>query len=376
MRLALRRGRPALTTAYAQEQAIFNTPTKRAAFGLLLAALIVAPFFVGRDWVFIGANIFAAAIGAIGLNLVSGYAGQISLGHAFFVGVGAFTGIVASSPSSGRLAGFGLSQIWIWLPLAGLVAAVVGAIVAPVAVRLRGLYLAIVTVGLVLVGEHLFREADHFTGGFGTGRAGPVPQFGAFRFDKPGDVFGVRLTRGQGLYFLSFICLVLLGFMAKNLVRARTGRAFMALRDRDIAASVMGIALTRTKIIAFTVSSFYAGIAGALLATNTGFVEPSGYNLQLSIVFVAMIIIGGAGTISGALMGAAFITALPRLVQELGGIIPIISTSPVGPFPTTFEVERILYGVLLIGFVLLEPRGMYGIWIRVRNYFRAWPFSY
>lgn len=370
------RGRPQLTLTYAQEQAIFNTPLKRKAALAALAFLVVAPFVLERDLTLIGANIFAAAIGAIGLNLVSGYAGQISLGHAFFMAIGAFTGIVLSSPSTGRLAGMGIDQVWIWLPLAGLVPAVIGALIAPIAARLRGLYLAIVTVGLVLVGEHVFREADHFTGGVGTGRGGPIPRLGSFRFDRPDPIGGLELSRAQGLYLLGFVVALVLGILAKNLIRSRTGRAFMAVRDRDIAASVMGIDLTRTKIIAFTVSSFYAGVAGALLATNTGFVEPSGYNLSLSILFVAMIIIGGIGSIAGAVAGAAFITALPRLVQGLSEGLPFISTSPVGGFPTTFEVERILYGVLLIGFVLFEPRGLYGVWIRVRNYFRAWPFSY
>jgi branched-chain amino acid transport system permease protein len=370
------RNRAGVYSRYAQEQAIFNTNTKRFWFVALMVFAVWMPFVAGRDWVLIGANICAAAIGAIGLNLVSGYAGQISLGHAFFLGVGAFTGIVLASPSGARLTGFGIDQIWIWLPAAGLVAALIGGLIAPIAVRLRGLYLAIVTVGLVLVGEHIFREARNLTGGVGTGRGGPSPKIGDFRFDRPEAIGNLQLTRGQGLYFLSLIVLVILAFLAKNLVRSRTGRAFMAVRDRDIAASVMGINLTRIKIIAFTVSSFYAGIAGALLATNTGFVEPSGYNLLLSIQFVAMIIIGGIGSIAGSIMGAAFIMALPHLVQDLSDLLPFISLSPVGAFPTAFEAERMLYGGLLIGFILLEPRGLYGIWIRIRNYFRAWPFSY
>ncbi len=370
------RGRPQLYTHYAQDRAIFNTPAKRLWFVLVVVGGIILPFQLERDLALIGANVFATAIGAIGLNLVSGYAGQLSLGHAFFLGLGAFTGAVVAGPTSGRLVGLGLDQVWIWLPIAGLVAAVAGAIVAPVAVRLRGLYLAIVTVGLVLVGEHIFREANSYTGGFGTGRSAAVPNLFGFRFDRPGEILGVELSRSQGLYFLSFACLLVLGILAKNLVRSRTGLAFMAVRDRDIAAAIMGIDLTRTKLIAFTVSSFYAGVAGALLAANTGFIEPSRFNLLLSIQFVAMVIIGGIGSVAGAIMGATFITALPRLVQELGDLVPIISLSPVGGFPTVFQVERMLAGVLIIVFILLEPRGLFGIWIRIRNYFKAWPFSY
>lgn len=369
------RGRPSLISRYGQDQAIFNTPAKRNWFLVMFVVLLIAPFSLDREWVLISANIFAASIGAIGLNLVSGFAGQVSLGHAFFLALGAFTSIVVSS-EGGRLTGFGLDQVWIWLPAAGIVAAIAGALIAPIAVRLRGLYLAIVTVGLVLVGEHFFREATSLTGGVGTGRTAATPMLGSFRFDKPGTVFGIDFTRGQGLYYLCFMVLLVLGFLAKNLVRSRTGRAFMAVRDRDVAASVMGIDLTRTKIVAFTVSSFYAGVAGALLATNTGFVEPGGYNLLMSILFVAMIIIGGVGSISGSIMGAAFIIAMPRLVQDLAPVLPFMSLSPVGPFPTVFQVEQILYGALIIGFVLMEPRGLYGIWLRIRNYFKAWPFSY
>lgn len=370
------RGRPGLRTSYRRDHAIFDTTTKRAWFGLLLGALALAPFLVSTEWVLLLSLVFSASIGAMGLNLISGYAGQISLGHAFFLGLGAYTGILVASPSGARLLGFGYDNVLVLLPLAGLVPALVGAVVAPLATRLRGLYLAVVTLGLVLLGEHLFREAVPVTGGVGTGRPGPRPTLFGFEFSSGGEILGVMVGRQQRMYLLALVVLVLLGTAAKNLVRSDVGRSFAAVRDRDIAAAIMGVNLNRTKVLAFAISSFYAGVAGALTASITGFVEPSGYNLLLSILYIAMVIIGGAATIVGSILGAAFITLMPRLVQELPEYLPFISTRATGSFPTVFQLERILYGLFIILFVVFEPRGLYGIWIRVRNYFKAWPFSY
>jgi branched-chain amino acid transport system permease protein len=370
------RGRPGLRTNYGADQAIFDTPMKRWLFLGLLVFAAIMPFRLGGEWLQLWALVFAAGIGAIGMNLISGYAGQISLGHAFFLGLGAYTAIVVSSPTGERLLGFGIDNVLIWIPLAGLVAAIVGAIVAPLATRLRGLYLAIVTLGLVILGEHIFREARTITGGVGTGRRGPQATLFGFDFRASGEVLGVMVPRGVRLYFLTFICLLILGVLAKNLVRSAAGRAFASVRDRDIAAEIMGVNLTYTKTLAFAISSFYAGVAGALVATVIGFTDPSGYNLLLSIQYIVMILIGGVATIVGSLIGAAFIVLLPKLVEEVAHFIPFISLSPTGAWPTAFQVERMLYGFFLIVFVLAEPRGMYGIWLRVRNYFKAWPFSY
>lgn len=370
------RGRPQLRTSYRRDLAIFDTPAKMVWFGALLLVLAVAPFRVSTEWVLLLSMVFAASVGAIGLNIISGYAGQISLGHAFFLGLGAYTGILIASPSGARLLGLGLDNVLVWLPLAGLVPALVGAVVAPLATRLRGLYLAIVTLGLVLLGEHLFREAVPVTGGVGTGRPGPRPTLFGFEFASSGEVLGMMVDRQQRTYFLALVVLVLLGLAAKNLMRSDVGRSFAAVRDRDIAAAVMGVRLNRTKVLAFAISSFYAGVSGALAASITGFVEPSRYNLLLSILFVAMVIIGGVATISGSILGAAFITLMPELVGELPHYLPFISTQATGSFPNIFQLERILYGLFIILFVVFEPRGLYGIWIRVRNYFRAWPFSY
>jgi branched-chain amino acid transport system permease protein len=370
------RGRPELRVSYTRDQAIFDTPFKKWAFVALLVLMVVLPFRLPTDWLQLFALSLAASIGAIGLNIISGYAGQISLGHAFFLGLGAYAGLVVGGEPRGQLVGFEVTNIIVLILVAGIFAGVIGAIVAPIATRVRGLYLAIVTLGLVFLGEHIFREADTITGGAGTGRRAPRPTLFGFEFYASGDVLGISLTRQQRMFFLTLVCLIIFGFLARNLARSDTGRAFTSVRDRDIAAEIMGVNLTYTKTLAFAISSFYAGVAGLLSAVIIGHTEPTSYNLLLSILYIAMILIGGIATISGSIMGAFFITLLPRTVQELAHVVPFITPQPVGSFPTVFHIERMMYGLAIILFVMFEPRGLYGIWLRVRNYFKAWPFSY
>lgn len=369
------RGRPQLYTTYESDQAPLGTPAKRLWFGVLLAGSLLLPFAVTSELNALLATAFVSAIGAIGLNIVTGYAGQVSLGHAFFLGLGAYTAAVLSGPTDRDVVGFGL-DMWVWLPAAGLLPALVGLIIAPVAARLKGLYLAIVTLGLVFLGDHLFREMRFLTGGPGTGRsAARLEMFGA-RLDQRAEFLGYTITREMKLYFIGLVALLVLAVFAKNLTRSAVGRAFAAVRDRDIAAEVMGVALTKYKVIAFAVSSFYAGICGALLSTVTGFIEPSTFNLLLSVNFLAMILIGGVSTLSGSLLGAAFVVLLPRLVQEIPRVVPFVEGQSTGGVITTFQLETLLFGVGIVAFMILEPRGLFGMWTRVRTYWRSWPFSY
>ena len=372
----LKRGRPELYTSYAADSRMLNTPGKRAGVGFLIVLALLAPFVFRDNVLLILATACVASIGAIGLNLVTGYAGQVSLGHAFFLGLGAFTAAVLSGDPEHRTLGLGMQMI-VWLPAAGLVAGAAGLLVAPLAARLRGLYLAIVTLGLVFLGEHLFREMQFISGGVGVGRPGPVPDLFGFRFDQAGEIFGMMLTRNQKLFYLMFVLLVVMAVVGRNLARSAVGRAFAAVRDRDIAAEVIGVSLTKYKALAFTISSFYAGIAGALLYTLIGFIEPSAFNLLLSVQYIAMVLIGGVATISGSIMGAVFITLLPRITREIPKFLPFISGQAAGGgLINVFELEAILYGLLIIAFLIFEPRGLYGIWIRARNYWKGWPFSY
>jgi branched-chain amino acid transport system permease protein len=177
------------------------------------------------------------------------------------------------------------------------------------------------------------------------------------------------------MYLLMLVLLVVFALAARNLARSKVGRAFNAIRDRDIAAGVIGVNLARYKTIAFAVSSGYAGCAGALLYTISGFFDPGSFNLLLSVQYIAMVLIGGVGTISGSIMGAFFLTLLPRLTRELPAFLPFISSQPTET-PNVFQLETMLYGALIVVFLIFEPRGLFGIWIRIRNYWKSWPFSY
>lgn len=365
------RGRPDLYTAYKQDMALLNTPTKRNATLIFLALVVWLGLTLPNDLVALAATGMALAIGAIGMNIVTGYAGQVSLGHAFFVGIGIYTAAVMSGDPEARVLGFGITFAPLWIFAAGVVAAIFGAIVAPLALRLKGLYLAIVTLGLVFLGDHIFREWISVTGGFGVGRPAAVASFGFGRYDADGELFGlIFLTKNQRMYFLIFAVLVILAVIGRNIARSDLGRAFSAIRDRDVAAEVIGVNLTRGKVLAFTISSFYAGVCGSLLFTVAGFVEPGSLSLLLSVRFLVMILVGGVATISGSIMGAMFIATLPRISFELAEVLP----SWIGLNEQL--LEGILSGLLIIVFLIAEPRGLFGIWFRVRNYWKAWPFSY
>ncbi len=364
-------GRPELYTSYRQDMALFGTRSKAVGAGLLILLAAYLPMNRPDDQLIILTTGFIFAVGAIGLNLVSGYAGQISLGHAFFVGVGAYTAAVLQGDPDGRYLGYGVDFMPLWILAAGLVAALCGAIVAPLAVRLRGLYLAIVTLGLVFIGQYFFREWDEMSGGAQVGREAAEPTL--FGNELAHD--GLNYTEEQKLYWLALAVLVIFAILARNVARSRIGRAFSAIRDRDIAAGVMGVNLTRYKLVAFTLSSFYAGVCGSLLYAGTGHMAPEEFGLVMSIQFIAIVLIGGAATISGTIMGALLIAWLPRIASELPAYFSFISSSPV-EHPNIFEVERITYGVLIIAFLLFEPRGLFGIWHRLRTYWKSFPFSY
>ena len=365
-------GRPELYTSYAADMALFNTRAKLFSVYALVAIALAVPFLLEDELLVLLARAFAFAVGAIGLNLVTGYAGQVSLGHAVFVGLGAFTAAALSGDPDGRTVGYGLPMV-VWLPAAALVPAAFGALVAPLASRLRGLYLAIVTLGLVFVADHVFREWDTVTGGFGVGRPGVVA-----------SVFGVSLTDNgasysgqQKTYWFVLLVLIVVALLGRNVARSAVGRAFQAVRDRDIAAEVIGVELTKHKALAFIISSAFAGIAGAMLYTITRTITPESFNLLMSVQFIAMILIGGASTISGSIAGALFLTVVLRFAEEasrFASFIPPPGQS--GGLLNEAQISTILYGLLIIGFLLFEPRGLFGVWIRIRNYWKGWPFSY
>jgi branched-chain amino acid transport system permease protein len=364
-------GRPLLHTGYGKDMALLNTFSKKLVFALIVLLGLAMPFIAQDPTLHLLAMGCVASIGAIGLALVTGYAGQVSLGHAFFLGIGAFTSAYVSGDPDGRSYGLGITNMLVWLPAAGLVAMLAGIIVAPLATRLRGLYLAIVTLGLVFIGQHVFSEWSAMTGPPGQGRRAATLDLFGYRVSET-DSIG---TDKQKIFWLMFLLLLIFALAARNLARSGVGRAFTAIRDRDVAAGVIGVNLPRYKTIAFAVSSFYAGCAGALLYAVLGTVEASTFSLVLSVEYIAMVLIGGAGTISGAIAGAFFITLLPRFTRDVQPFIPFLKDS-VTEMPNIYQVQTILYGLLIIGFLIFEPRGLFGVWARIRAYWKNWPFSY
>jgi branched-chain amino acid transport system permease protein len=425
-------GRPLLRTSYQQDASFFPTMTQKVAFGIFIALLLLMPFdipvlnqiplyrFLGDAiWLRPVGNALIFAIAAVGINIIIGVAGQVSLGHAFFMGVGAYTAVVLGGEGTadacvpfvgeGRC-GLGL-PIWLWMPGAAAMAALVGVLVSPAAVKVRGLYLAIVTIGLVFIGQHLGRMFPQYAGDPESGRRWPSLDIRLWREEEPlvtmterSEWFGfLDLRSDQKQYFFLLGILIVVAVLAKNLMRSRAGRAFAAIRDRDVAAEVMGVPEFKYKMTAFAISSAYAGLAGALFASFNGRLGPPTWDLFLSVEFIAILLIGGAGTMVGTFMGTAFVVMLPLLVEEfteylahhandpgpvgwIGSIL--ISTGPgdFGPIATSttapgwpmsvFQWNLVIFGVLIVVFLIFEPLGLYGIWLKIRNYWKGWPFSY
>ena len=361
------RARPeGLRIRYADEIALLGKRVDRMWVLLLAVAYVATPLVLDDQWLSVLTFTAIAAIGAIGLNLLTGFAGQVSLGHGFFIGLGAY--------SVGVLGGdLGLPVV-VWLPAAGLLGALVGLAIGPFALRLKGLYLAIVTLGLVFVGDHIFRNARALTGG-PQGRAIPSPRVGDLNFADLGAL-GLPLEREQSFFLFVVPLLVLAVVAAKNIARTRGGRAFQAIRDREIAAAIVGVDVARYKVGAFVLSSFYASAAGALLGSYLRHVTPDRFDLTLSIQYVAMVIVGGVGSIYGSVFGALFIVLVPRLVEQVSPLIPFVTRSAGASGVTVFTLNQIVFGLLIVVFLVAEPTGLAGIWRRLRLYFRMWPFSY
>jgi branched-chain amino acid transport system permease protein len=373
--LSVRIGRQGLVTRYASDQALLNTPAKRWwTLGALLIALAL-PFLITRDLTHLLAMAMVFAISGIGLNLLTGYAGQISLGHPFFMALGAYTAAVVSGTPGSIAWGLEL-DLAIGLLLAALVPAVVGLIVAPIVMRTRGLYLAILTLGLLMLGEQVFKQWSQLTGGSGVGRRVAEPVLLGQDLSVRYAVGPLIIDKDISLYLICLVLLIGLGVMARNLARSRTGRAFAAVRDRDIAAEIMGVNLLRTKTLALVLSSAYAGIAGALMSMLIGRIVPEMWNIFLSIQMLAVVVIGGVATITGSIIGAAFVVLLPRVLEWAAPYLPFIGGASSGGLLSIFQLETLLFGALIILFLTLEPRGLFGLWYRVRLYFKTWPFSY
>jgi branched-chain amino acid transport system permease protein len=312
------------------------------------------PLVASAFWLQTGLFTMAAAVGAIGLTLLTGVAGQLSLGHAFFVAVGAYSYsfLAGQEASFGVGGGTGLG----WPPLLAMLggmatAGLAGMIFAPVASRLRGIYLGIATLGLVFIGQHLLKSVkplEPVSGGF-NGRT--VPEF---------RVLGFEFNSLERLWFLGLVLLVAAYWYASNLKRNRPGRALEAVRDSEIVAGVMGVRVGVAKAKAFTVSSVYAGLAGVILAVTFGHIVPEAFGFLYSLDFLAMVVIGGLGSVGGAVLGAAFVTVLPLAFNQYASVIPLVAPIGSGGFDAA-TAARVLYGVAVVLALMYLPDGLAGL---------------
>lgn len=323
---------------------------------LVVAALLIFPWFADRYWLNLVNTIGIAAIGAIGLNTLVGYTGQISIGHAGFLAVGAYT--------AGLLAERAGMPFWVTLPVASLFTAFIGAIFGLPSVRLKGLYLAIATLAAQEIIIWFLTRGKLL----GIGESLSLP-------GASNNLFGISLSGNKdfNFYWVIMVFLVLTVIFVSNLFRTRSGRAFVAIRDQDIAAQVIGVDLFKYKLLAFATSSFFAGMAGALTAHYRGIISWERFTIDVSILYLAMIIIGGLGSVSGSIYGAAFMTLLPAMLSNLGrslsGVLPIINDKL--PF-----IQQGAFGLAIVLFLIFEPEGIVKIWKNIKDYFRLWPFSY
>jgi branched-chain amino acid transport system permease protein len=332
---------------------IFPSPAAKISILLFFLFLLGLPFFGGKYITFVAAVCGVSVISALGLNILTGYTGLISLGHAAFMGIGAYTAAALANKA-------GLPFL-LALPLAGLMAAATGAIVGIPTLRLRGLYLVVTTLAFEFIVEHIIYHWESMTQS-DRGISLPSP-----------DVFGYKLDSYESFYYVILVLAVATALFTKNLAMSRTGRALVAIRDRDIAAEIIGVHLAKYKILAFVVSSFIAGMAGALYAYLLGLIGPDHFTFNQSVLYIAMIIVGGMGTVMGSIIGAIFMVLLPEVINAVSS--PIASAYPILS-PRIGAVSVIVYGLVIILFLLLEPDGLYGIWIRIKRYWKPWPFSY
>jgi len=341
-----------------------------------LLLLLVAPIYVEEFWLRTGFAVFGAAIGAIGLNLLVGTTGQLSLAHAFFLAVGAITYVFVSGKPGGTaeaVDGLGLP------PLVGMIAGVLlaglaGLLFSPIAARLRGIYLGVASLGLVFIGQHVLNTYTSVTGGF-NGRT--TPRFELFGFTFSGSdpdlfVLGVNFGEAERLWYLGLALVLAAYLFAKNLLRSRPGRALQTLRDSEVAASVMGVDVQGYKARVFLVSSMYAGLAGVLYALSIGSVAPESFALDLSVLYLAMIVLGGLGSVGGAVLGALFVTALPLVFQEYAGSLPLVSEPGQGGV-SAGQAARLLFGLTIVLVVLFEPAGLVGLGNRLKRLGRRRP---
>jgi len=337
---------------YRTDERIFQTWFVRCWLIAFLLACALFPLVASKYMVSVMIEAGIAIIACHGLNLLTGFTGQISLGHSAFMGVGAYTCSI--------LIVHGVPFI-LALPAAGAMAAMVGMVFGIPSLRLRGLYLAMATIAAQFIIEFTIRRWDTLTGGV------------AGMYVDPGTLGPLHFDHYIHLYYLTLVLAVGATLVGKNIVRSRSGRAFVAIRDRYLAAEVIGVNLFKYRLMSFAVSSFYAGIAGALLAQYLEVITHESFTIRQSIDYLAMCIVGGLGHIMGGIFGVGFWFILERILE-------VVTTTLNSNFPnhiTWFvSIKEIVFGFVIILFLIFEPDGLAARWRTIRAYWKLWPFSY
>jgi branched-chain amino acid transport system permease protein len=319
--------------------------------------LCFAPLVVDGYFITLLIQISYLGIAALGLNILVGYTGQISLGHGAFFGFGAFASAWLNTSMN--------IPVFLCIPLAGFLTMGVGMMFGAPAARIKGLYLAIATLASQFIIEDFFARAEWFSGGAAGSMADPVSLFG-FTFDTD-----------ESFYYIALFALVFMFIWGCNLMRSRDGRAFVAVRDHYLSAEIMGVKLNKYRLLSFGISSFYAGIGGALYAHYLGYVSAEGFTIMMSIQFLAMIIIGGLGSIKGTLMGVIFMVFLPEVLESGVGVMKMTDW---GNIPMVVDglayIKEMAIGLVIIGFLIFEPEGLAHRWTQIKNYWKFYPFAY
>lgn len=333
-------------TSYAQDIALAKHGGHVFWYSLLGAALIAAPWLLPEYWLAQLTFVLIYGIVGLGLMLLAGFTGQFSIGHAAFLGTGAYTQAV--------LANMGV-PFPIAMAAAAALSAAVGVVVALPALRVKGIYLGIATLAFGFIVEEVFARWESVTGG------------NSGLHVKSPKLFGLDISSSEGFYIVCLVTAVVCTLAILNLLRSPTGRAFVAIRDSEISAQSMGIHLARYKTMSFAISAALAGLGGALYAHKLSFISPDQFNILQSIDLLLMVVIGGLGSVHGAFLGAIFLIAMPQLIA-LGKdwLPPVIGQAP--------GLQGLVYGLVLIGFVLFEPLGLYGRWLKIRTYLQLFPF--
>ena len=345
-------------TSYAADMALFPIPIgKYTVIAFAILFFVICPAILDEYTLSI-INISAiAVVGALGLNILLGYCGQLSVGHAAFMSVGAYT--------AANLATRIDAPFWLTIPAGGAMAALIGMVVGLPSLRVKGIYLAIATLAAQFIIEWILNHTPAISGGVQASIEMPRP-----------EIFGIVIDTQAEMYFFILPLTVIAIVATLNIVRSRIGRAFVAVRDQDIAAEIIGISVYRYKLLAFAISSFYAGVTGVMYTYYFGIANYEAFQLPISIDYLAMCIIGGLGSVLGSIYGAVFVTLLPIGIRFFMETVGVYFIEGVYLAQVIAQMRLILFGGLIILFLVVEPDGLNKLWQNIRNYFRVWPFSY